>query len=250
MRIFQAAFAGIIAAGSLLAAQEAAQATPFLFNVTGGPPGPGCSEACAANAVITPGVGMLTVVLNDTQANPRSAGDLLSGIEIALSGSLGAPTLQSQSGQLITVKSTSGPYTTSAGPPNHWGVGTSAGSLVLETAGSFAVGGKPINMVIGPPNGSGNYSNANSSIDDGHFSPYINGTGTFVILDSAITPSTTITGVKFNFGTKPDTLLTGVRCASGSANCGTIPSVPEPSALALVGGALVLFGLMWRRRAA
>lgn len=249
MRIFQVVLAGAMAAGALLAGQGAAQATPFLFNVTGGPPGPGCSEACAANAVITPGAGMLTVVLNDTQANPRSAGDLLSGIEIALSGSLGAPTLLSQSGQLITVTSNSGPYTTSAGPPGHWGVGTSAGSLVLETAGSSAAGGKPIDMIIGPPDASGGYSNANHGLLTSGFSPFINGTGTFVILDSAITPSTRITGVKFNFGTKPDTLLTGAPCASGSANCGTIPSVPEPSALGLLGGALVLLGLM-RRRAA
>jgi hypothetical protein len=192
---------------------------------------------------------MLTVVLNDTQANPRSAGDLLSGIEIALGGSLGTPTLQSQSGQLITVKTNTAPYTTSAGPPSHWGVGAAAGSLVLETAGSFAVGGKPIDMIIGPPDASGNYSNATHGLLTSGFSPFINGTGTFVILDSAITPSTTITGVKFNFGTKPDTLLTGAACASGSANCATIPAVPEPSALALVGGALVLFGLLWRRRA-
>jgi hypothetical protein len=80
-------------------------------------------------------------------------------------------------------------------------VGTASGQIVLETAGTFSGGGTPINMIIGPPDASGNYSSGNSSVVDGHFSPYIQGTGTFVITDSAITSATTITGVMFAFGT-------------------------------------------------
>jgi PEP-CTERM motif len=246
MRKFHLALAGAVAAVSLLAVVETAQATTFDFNVTGG-----CSEACAANASITPGAGTLLVVLNDTEANPRSAGDLLSSIEITPSGSAGTPTLSSQAGSLITVTSTTGPYTTSPGPPTHWGTGASGSMIVLETAGSFAVGGAPINMIIGPPDGSGNYSSANSSITNGNFSPYINGTGTFDIADSAITAATTITGVTFDFGTTPDTFLVGSACTPGTPNCASGPPlIPEPSALALVGSALVLFGFVWRRRSA
>jgi hypothetical protein len=196
-----------------------AQATTFDFTVTGGPPGPGCSEACSATAAITPGTGTLTVALTDTEANPRSAGDLLSSIEITPSGSVGTPSLSSQAGSLITVTSTTGPYTTSSGPPTHWGVGvdtdasdceTGTSCIALETAGNFAVGGKPINMIIGPPDAMGNYSNANGSITTAGFSPFIDGTGTFVIADSDITSATTIAGVKFDFGTSPDTFLPGV----------------------------------------
>src|SRR5207244_6238616 len=94
--------------------------------------------------------------------------------------------------------------TSVAGNPTHWGVGTSAGQIVLETAGPFAVGGAPINMIIGPAP----YTNSNASI--GNFNPYINGIGTFVISDAAITAGTSITGVVFNFGTGPDTFITGV----------------------------------------
>lgn len=248
MRKINAFLGGALAAAALAAAGGAAKAGPFFFSVTGG-----CSEACAANAIITPGAGTLTVVLNDTEANPRSAGDLLSSIEITPNGSVGSPILSSQLGQLITVTSTTGPYVTSPGPPDHWGVGASGGQIVLETAGPFAVGGKPINMIIGPTDGSGNYSNSNSSINDGHFSPYINGTGTFVIADAAITANTTITGVSFNFGTGPDTVLTGSVCIPGTPNCGSGPPPPppppvtEPSTLAVIGGALMLLGLAWRR---
>jgi hypothetical protein len=234
---------GAVAAAALLAAAGAAKATPFFFNVTGG-----CSEACAANAIITPGAGTLSVVLNDTEADPRSPGDLLSSIEITPSGSLGSPSLTTQAGALIDVTGT-GPGTPVAGSPTHWGVGTSGGQIVLETAGPSAQPGAPINMIIGPPNGSGNYSNANGGINNGTFFPYIDQTGTFTITDTAITASTTITAVSFDFGTKPDTVLPGTVCTPGTPNCGSGPPlVPEPSALALIGSALVMFGFVWRRR--
>jgi hypothetical protein len=228
------AFSMIVLAGS-------AQATSFTFTSVGS-----CSEACSGTAVITPGASTLTVVLTNTQANPHSAGDLLSSIEITPNitlSSIGGVFLQ-QSGQLITVMSTTGPYTTSPGPPFHWGVGLNPANpsqILLATAGPNAFFGTPINMIIGPTDGSGNYSNANSSITDGHFSPYINGTGTFVFPVTGITPSTTITSVSFDFGTGPDTVLPGVPV--------TTP-VPEPNSLVLLGSGLITTAAFhqWRKR--
>lgn len=101
-----------------LFASSGAQAVPFSFTASGG-----CSEACSASATITPGAGTLTVVLIDTQANPRSAGDLLSSIEITPSGALGAPTLASQNGSLIDVTPGAATGTPVAGNPTHWGGG-------------------------------------------------------------------------------------------------------------------------------
>jgi hypothetical protein len=232
---------GAVAAAALLAAAGAADATPFFFNASGT-----CSEACAANAVITPGAGELTVVLNDTQADPRSAGDLLSNFEITPSGTLGSASLSTQSGSLITVESNTGPYTITAGPPTHWEAGTSGSQIVLDAFG----GPMAENLIIGPPDASGNYSSANSSITMSTHNPYINGTGTFVILDSAITADTTITAATFSFGTMlNENTLPGSVCTPGTPNCGSGPPlVPEPSALALIGSALVMFGFVWRRR--
>jgi len=191
-----------------LFATSDAQANPFFFTATGG-----CSEACAANALITAGAGTLTVVLTDTQADPRSAGDVLSSIEITPSGSVGSPSLTSQAGSLINVTPGGAAGTPVSGNPTHWGVGVAsthcspAGTtscIALETAGPFAQPMNPIDMIIGPAP----YTNSNASI--GNFNPYINGTGTFVIADSAITAATTITGVTFDFGTGPDTFIVGV----------------------------------------
>ena len=236
----------IAALVSLATSTGTAHATTYNFAFAGvcG----GGTEACAATAAITPGSGSLTVVLTDPQADPRSAGDLISGIQIGLGGT---PTLSSQNGTLITVTSTSGPYVTAGGPPTHWGVGASGGNIVLETAGAFAVGGQPINMIIGPPAAGGNYTHANASITNGNFSPYINQVGTFVILDSSITNGTDLTNtvVAFLFGTTPDFTRTATFTGSTPPGGSGLGTTPLPAALPLFAGGLGALGLLgWRRK--
>jgi hypothetical protein len=221
-----------------------AQATPFEFGNSGTP---ACSEACGATATITPGTGTLTVVLNDTESDPRSAGDLVSSIEITLTGAQGTPTLGSQAGALIDVAPGASSGTPVAGSPTHWGVGVSgsnctggADCIALETAGPFAQPMAPINMIIG----AAPYTNSNASI--GNFNPYINGTGTFVIDDAVVTDATTIAGVTFDFGTGPDTFQPGI---PGGGGTGSGPgTVPEPSTLLVLASGLLVFGYVMRRR--
>jgi hypothetical protein len=113
---------------------------------------------------------------------------------------------------------------------------------VLETAGSYAAGGTPSDLILGPPGASGLYDNANASVVNGHFSPYVDGTATFVVLDSMVTAMTTFTSVDFHFGTTPDTILVGHPVNSGPVDA------PEPASLAIVTTAVLAFPLARQRR--
>jgi hypothetical protein len=225
--------------GALLFLVLAALASPseaqtYDFAVSGG-----CSEQCAAYAAITPGNGMLTITLTDTQANPASAADLLSGIDFTINGMPGNASLASQTGSLVSLAK-SGVASEVPGDLVHWGVGVSGRSIVLETAGSFAAGGAPIDMILGPPGASGRYT-GNASVTNGHFSPYVDGSATFVVLDSMVTAMTTFTSVNFHFGTTPDTILVGHAVSP--------VDTPEPTSLAIF--TMAVFGLAFplaRRR--
>ncbi len=89
-----------------------------------------------------------------------------------------------------------------SGPPDHW-IDSKSGATFTLTALS---GGKPNDLIIGPPNGSDLYPSANPSIT-GH-EPSIQNTGTFDISSLSVPAGDTITGVKIEFGTGPDGILT------------------------------------------
>jgi hypothetical protein len=59
-------------------------------------------------------------------------------------------------------------------------------------------------LIIGPPDGSGNYSNANASIaGNGPHNPFVDQTAAFVLSISGINSDTIVTGATFSFGTTP-----------------------------------------------
>jgi hypothetical protein len=136
--------------------------------------------------------------------------------------------LTSQSGVLIDIGA-GGTVTPVAGSPTHWGASLTGSTVLLETAGDAAVGGKPIDLIIG----TGPYTNANSSIIV--HDPSIQGTGTFALSALGVTASTQVTGVIFSFGTGPDTFL-------------PVTTVPEPSTWAMMILGFAGIGFMAYRR--
>jgi hypothetical protein len=214
--------AGAAAVSSVLAVCTA-QATVMTFTASGtGGDGPE-----SASATITTGTNSLIVSLSSLQANPTAAGQEVSDIEIGLSNTPTSASLKTGTGTFIDISGgVATPITQTK--TTHWGVDLTGGTIFLATAGTGSVGGKPIELIIGP----GPYTNANPSITGRD--PQIEGTGVFDLTVQGITSSTIVTSAVFSFGTGPDSTLPGMQ------------SVPAPLighgllVLLAVGG--VLFG--------
>ena len=191
---------GALAVSSLLIAGSA-HATVMTFTASGmGGDGPE-----SASATITTGLNSLIVSLSSLQANPTAAGQEVSDIELKLSSTPTSASLPTGgTGTFIDIASGGAITPTSQTNTTHWGVDLTAGTITLATAGTGSVGGKPIELIIGP----GPYTNANPSITGRN--PQIEGTGVFHLTVGGITSSTTVTSAVFSFGTGPDSTLPGV----------------------------------------
>lgn len=179
----------------------------------------------------------LDIVLSNLLANPVSDGQTVS--ELFVGGLLGSPVLASSYADQVTAPASSAsPRPGGSG----WGFGAVPGGydLCIICPGSIHPPGKtapPSLLIIGPPDGNGQYSNANSSILA--HNPYLFEQATFHLTGITNTPvdnGVPFTGVKVGFGSQAVELSAGDPVVHGLV---TSP-VPEPGAWMLAAGGLLL----------
>ncbi len=196
----------------------------------------------SARIDFTPLTGAMTVTLTNLQADLTSRSQEISGFEITMSSGLSAVIPQtnvSGTGQTITVGS-GGSYTTTGNTISHWGI-TSSGGLSVVTLGTVAPaspGGAPTDLIIGPPNGSNLYSNANGGIQGNEV---VKGTAVFNFNLGAQSAAMAISAVSFIFGTQGGPTYEFKTPAQ-------TPTIPEPASMALFAAGLAGLAAARRRR--
>jgi hypothetical protein len=220
-----AAFASVVA---LISFGNSAEAVTYTTMTC-----PSCVDgAVSAQADFVLGNGSVAVTLTDLLVNPKSAGQLVSGIQFDVSGASGSGSLaRTVSNSFVTTVDIGNDTFSSpvSDPLTRWKASESGITITLTTLS----GGNPDRLIIGPPNGSNLYTNANNSISGDN--PNVVGSPTFTITIPAVKDTSTLSNIVFLFGTK------GLAGNGICTNCGTSqvdpPPVPTP-----IPGALWLFG--------
>jgi hypothetical protein len=226
--------AGVVAAAITFATAAAAEAgTISLSGTSGG------GRPIAAEIDYTFGAGFLDIDLHNTTlvANTFSAGELLTGINFTVSVGSGVFALVTATGDLIELDSSGAISSTTAAQSilSEWTlVDNGGGALTLD----WNQGTGPDYGIIGAPDGSNEYPNANPSLTNGSpHQPYVLEVGHFRITNSLFTANSTINFAEAYFGTDRE----------GHADVQAVPLPPAALlGFGLLGGAGVL--RTWRRR--
>jgi PEP-CTERM motif-containing protein len=204
--------------------------TPSGSTTSGGP--------VDATATFVTGDGTIGVTLTDLLANPTDVAQLISDLSFTLSNGATSGTIASSSGQELTVAG-DGTFTTGSTVATGWALNSTATGLQLDALGTASA---PSHLIIGPPDASNLYSNANGSIaGNGPHNPFLNGTATFMLDIAGVTADTTVDSATFSFGTTE-----GADLVPGTPR--NQPTVPEPGTYAMMAVGLGLVGLAQLRR--
>lgn len=156
-----------------------------------------------ARVTITTGAGTIHVELENLIVDPRSVIQNVSALGIALNGGQSDGTLTSSSANLRSVANDT--YTDFGAASTGWLLENDydLGAIGLRLCDLCAGAAGPEHTLIGQPNSSNLYANANDSIDgNAPHNPFLSGVAVFDLDVPGVTSSTTVTRVRFQFGTE------------------------------------------------
>ena len=208
-----------------------ADATFTLFNTPAG--STVADGAVNASVSFTTSTNEVQITLQNLGTDPRSVGQNLSALVFTLDSGQHAGSIISSSG-LERAVSGGGTYSDGSNVAAGWVLSGVGGSLQLDVlTGSGHAG--PAHTVIGAPDGSNEYGNANASIaGNGPHNAFLAGPVTFDLSVPGVTSASKVSTVRFQFGTTDGSNQIAVTQSS---------DVPEPTAagLVVVGAAISLF---------
>jgi len=236
------AFKALCLVGLCAASAQEALATPIVWQTpTGSSTVDGAVSAKATFDLST--TGHIIVTLTNLLQNPKSDGQLNSGLTFSVSNVTGAATTVN-TGNISTL-SNGGSYTAGVTDAlTRWAVSQPAANTIHLTT---LTGGQPNRLIIGPdsdgdfnPN-TGSYSNANPSVIN--HTPSVLGTATFDITVPGVLTASQIANVIFQFGTDEGSRLV-TACNAADTSCGggggggSGGEVPEPATFLLLAAGL------------
>ena len=233
----------------LVAGTASASISPQTFEASG-PSSTG--DTIHASAQFTFNNLTLTLVLTNLLPNPASVAQNITDFSFQLLNSLGQNIDPGCSGscltgataaQTVTVATGGGKTISNVAVDPKWAYTLTSGIYLLNGLGGA---NNPAYSIIGPPDGSGNYSAAKGSIaGNSSHNPFIyqTATWTFHIPDLVSAGPITVGHVIFSFGTTSGETFS---CDDSGCGGGGGQAVPEPVTLLLTGTGLI--GLYFIRR--
>jgi hypothetical protein len=230
-------FSMALAVAAMLAAASVSRAGSITYITPSGSTAGG--QSVDVTTTLTTSAGHVLITMQNLENNPKSDIQTLNGISFTLStGQTAVSSFTQEAVQRTVTSNAAGGFTDTGTPttpivaPDKWHFNAAGLGIEITSIGNSAGHG----TLIGGPDGSNAYAVANSSITNANHNPFMAGIATFDLSITGVTAASTITALRFEFGTEAGTNVTG-------------QSVPEPSSLVMAGlGSLGLLAVLVRRR--